>query len=121
MKYLLDTDHISILQQKSGPEFAALLARMNQVAREDLVFSVVSFHEQVLGAHTYINQAKKADGVVRGYAMLARILRQFAMAPVLPFDQDAAAVFEGLGAQRLRVALMDLRIASTALGASSCC
>jgi tRNA(fMet)-specific endonuclease VapC len=115
VKYRLDTDHISILQQESGPEFATPLARMNQVAREDLVFSVVRFHEQVLGAHTYINQARKADGVVRGYSMLARILRQFAKAPVLPFDADAAAVFDGLGAHRLRAAIMDLRVASTAL------
>ncbi len=115
MKYLLDTDHISILQRESGPEFAALSARIAQVPREELAFSVVSFHEQVLGGHTYINRAKKAADLVRGYAMLARILRQFAMAPVMPFDADAAAVFEGLGAQRLRVAVMDLRIASTAL------
>jgi tRNA(fMet)-specific endonuclease VapC len=115
VKYLLDTDHISILQRESGPEFAAISARISQVSREELAFSVVSFHEQVLGGHAYINRARKADDVVRGYAMLARILRQFAMAPVVPFDADAAAVFDGLGAQRLRVATMDLRIASTAL------
>jgi tRNA(fMet)-specific endonuclease VapC len=47
--------------------------------------------------------------------MLARILRHFTASPVLPFDADAAAVFEVLGARRLRVATMDLRIASTAL------
>ncbi len=58
MKYLLDTDHISILQRESGPEFAALSARISQVSRDDLAFSVVSFHEQVLGAHTYINRAR---------------------------------------------------------------
>ena len=115
MKYLLDTDHISILQRESGPEFATLSARINQVPREDLAFSVVSFHEQVLGGHAYINRARRAADLVRGYAMLARILRHFAMAPVVPFDEDAAAVFEGLGQQRLRVPIMDLRIASTAL------
>jgi tRNA(fMet)-specific endonuclease VapC len=74
-----------------------------------------SFHEQVLGGHTYFNRAKKAADLVRGYAMLARILRDFATAPVVPFDADAATVFDGLGAHRLRVAIMDLRIASTAL------
>ena len=115
MKYLLDTDHVSILQRESGPEFAAESARISRESRDELAFSVVSFHEQVLGAHTYINRAKKPDGVVRGYAMLARILRQFAVSPVLPFDADAATVFEGLGARRLRVATMDLRIAATAL------
>ncbi len=81
MKYLLDTDHISILQRQSGREFAILSARISGEARSDLGFSIVSFHEQVLGAHAYINRARKAEDIVRGYAMMARILRQFAAAP----------------------------------------
>lgn len=115
MKYLLDTDHISILQRESGPEFAALSARISLESRDELAFSVVSFHEQVLGAHVYINRARKPDELVRGYAMLARILRHFTVSPVLPSDADAVAVFQGLGARRLHVATMDLRIASIAL------
>ncbi|MGP0068836.1 MAG: type II toxin-antitoxin system VapC family toxin [Isosphaeraceae bacterium] len=115
MKYLLDTDHISILQQQSGREFAILSARISRESRSDLGFSVVSFHEQVLGSHAYINRARKAEEVVRGYAMMARILRQFAAAPVVTFDEGAAVVFDGLGARRLRVDAMDLRIASIAL------
>jgi hypothetical protein len=31
MKFLLDTDHISILQKQSGPEYVALMARVAQV------------------------------------------------------------------------------------------
>ncbi len=89
--------------------------RISQESRDDLAFSVVSFHEQVLGAHTYINRAKRADDLVRGYAMLARILRHFTLAPVLPFDAEAVAVFDSLRALRLRVPTMDLRIASSAL------
>jgi tRNA(fMet)-specific endonuclease VapC len=115
VKYLLDTDHITILQRQSGPEFAVLSARIHQVNRSDLAFSVVSFHEQVLGAHAYINRSRSASEVVRGYAMLARVLRQFASAAVLPYDVTAAATFDGLGAHRLRVGVMDLRIASIAL------
>jgi tRNA(fMet)-specific endonuclease VapC len=114
VKYLLDTDHISILQRQSGREFAILSVRVSRESRSDLGFSIVSFHEQVLGAHAYINRARKAEDIVRGYAMMARILRQFAAAPVVPFDAGAAAVFDGLGARRLRVDTMDLRIASIA-------
>jgi hypothetical protein len=40
MKFLLDTDHISILQKQSGPEFAALMARIAQVRRVDLGFCI---------------------------------------------------------------------------------
>ncbi len=115
MKYLLDTDHISILQRQAGREYAILSARIRRESRSDLGFSIVSFHEQALGSHAYINRARKAEDIVRGYSMLARILRQFAAAPVVPFDEAAAAVFDGLEARRLRVDTMDLRIASIAL------
>jgi len=39
MKFLLDTDHISILQKQAGPEFAKLMARIAQVQRSDLGFA----------------------------------------------------------------------------------
>jgi hypothetical protein len=38
MKFLLDTDYISILQKQAGPEFANLMARIAQVSRTDLAF-----------------------------------------------------------------------------------
>jgi len=48
-------------------------------------------------------------------SLLAQVLRHFTVAPVLPFDEPAAAVFAELVAQRVRVRTMDLRIAATAL------
>ena len=74
MKFLLDTDHISILQKQSGPEFSALMARIALLARADLAFCIVSFHEQVLGCNTYIAKAKTAVDIVRGYQMFDRLL-----------------------------------------------
>ena len=108
MKFLLDTDHISILQKQSGREYAALMARIAQVRRADLGFCIVSFHEQVLGCNAYIAQAKIPADVVSGYQMFGRVLSAFGAAVVLPFDNNAAAVFNGLIAQRVRVATMDL-------------
>jgi tRNA(fMet)-specific endonuclease VapC len=117
VKYLLDTDPISILQRQQGPEYLNLSARIAQHAPADLAFSVVSFHEQMLGAHTYISRARGAADLVRGYAMLAGILRDFSAAPVAPFDAPAAALFLSLQSGGLQVATMDLRIASIALSA----
>jgi len=115
VKFLLDTDHISILQWQSGPEYAALSARIAQHPPTDLGFCIVSFHEQALGCHTYLNRARSSPDVVRGYGMLDRVLDAFAAGRVLPFDTAAATVFDGLLAQRVRLATMDLRIASIAL------
>ncbi len=115
MKYLLDTDHISVLQQQSGPDFAALSARIARHPPADLALSVVSFHEQVLGCHTYLSRARTAAEVVRGYGMLGRLLSDYAGVSVLPFDSAAATAFNGLLVRRVRVSTMDLRIASIAL------
>jgi tRNA(fMet)-specific endonuclease VapC len=115
MKFLLDTDHISILQKQSGPEFAALIARIAQVQRADLAFCIVSFHEQALGCNSYIAKAKNSTEIVRGYQMFDRLLSAFTASLVLPFDKGASAVFDKVAASRPRIATMDLRIASIAL------
>src|SRR5208282_1099431 len=81
MKFLLDTDRISILQKHSGPEYVALMTRIARVRRGDLVLCIVSFHEQVLGCNTYVAQAKSAADLVRGYRMFDRVLSAFAAAP----------------------------------------
>ncbi len=114
MKYLLDTDHISFLQRRSGSEFANLLARIAQYSPTDFAFSVVSFHEQVLGAHTFVSRAQTTADIIRGYTLLLEILQGFSAAPVLPFDAGALAVFNELRAQRVRISTMDLRIAAIA-------
>lgn len=115
MSFLLDTDHISILQRQSGAEFAALSGRMAGYPADAFALSVISFHEQVMGGHAYINRARAAVDVVRGYGLLGRVIRDFSTAPVLPFDTAAAAVFDGLAASRSRGSTMDLRIAAIAL------
>jgi len=119
MRFLLDTDHISILQKQSGPEYRAMMPRIAQVPRADLAFCIVSFHEQVLGCNTYIAQAKTSADIVRGYLMFDRVLSAFAAARVLPFDAKASVVFDGLVSKRVRIATMDLRIASIALSQGS--
>lgn len=114
MRYLLDTDHLSILQRQTGPAYAALRARLAPHPLTDFACSIISFHEQVLGCHTYINQARNAHEVVRGYEMLAQVLQDFVIIPVLPFDADAQLVFGQLRSQRVRIPTMDLRIAASA-------
>jgi tRNA(fMet)-specific endonuclease VapC len=115
VKYLLDTDHITFLQERHGPEYAALSARIARHPPTDFTFPVVSFHEQTLGGHALLNRARTTADLIRGYALLLEILQTYTNSFVLPFDAAAAAVFGGLQAQRLRVGAMDLRIAAIAL------
>ena len=74
MTYLLDTDHITLLQRATGREYARLQARIAQYPLAELAFPIISLHEQVMGCHAYINQARTTDDLVRGYAMLGTVV-----------------------------------------------
>ncbi|SKB11682.1 Genome sequencing data, contig C324 [Planktothrix sp. PCC 11201] len=84
MKYLLDTDHISFLQRGSSLEYTRLTDKMSQHSPSDFALSVVSFHEQTLGAHDFINRAKTNTDTIRGYTLLlTRNVRDFSKVPGL--------------------------------------
>ncbi|HVS38357.1 MAG TPA: type II toxin-antitoxin system VapC family toxin [Gemmataceae bacterium] len=115
MKFLLDTDHISFLQAMSGPEYVTLSTRISRHSPADFAFSLVSFHEQMLGCYTRFNRARTTPDVVRAYELLDQVFQSYRRVAILQFDAAAGAVFDGLAAQRIRVGTMDLRIASIAL------
>jgi len=113
--YILDTDHIGILQRRSGPAYKTLSQRIAQYPQRNFFVAIVSFHEEILGWNAYITRAKDQLGIVRGYGRLEKILHDFSLAQVLPFDDAAADIFDDLRSQKIRIGTMDLRIASIAL------
>ena len=115
MRYLFDTDHLSILQRRTGVSYDNLSAQVAQHPLSDFAVSIVSFHEQTIGAHAYINGARNPEQVIQGYDRLEILLSHFRVLSVLSFDRAAADTFQGLLAQRVRGSIMDLRIASIAL------
>lgn len=114
-KYLLDTDHLSILQRQAGKDYSNLSARMAQYPLSDFAVSTVTFHEQMLGSHAYINRARNSDDVVKGYEMMMRLISDFKVLPLVPFDAGAATAFDQLQSQQIQLAKMDARIAAIAL------
>jgi tRNA(fMet)-specific endonuclease VapC len=115
MKYLLDTDHLSILQRQAGKDFSNLSTRMARHPVSDFAVSIVTFHEQMLGSHAYINRARNLDDVVKGYAMMARLVSDFKVLSLISFDASAATTFDQLQSQQIQLAKMDARIAAIAL------
>ena len=115
MKYLLDTDHLSILQRQVGIDFSNLSTRMAQYPLSDFAVSTVTFHEQMLGCHAYINRARNPDDVVKGYTMMARLLSDFKVLPLVSFDAGATTRLDRLQSQRIQLAKMDARIAAIAM------
>lgn len=116
MRYLLDTDHLSVLQRQTGVAYLNLSARMSQYPLSDFLVSIITFHEQLLGSHTYINHARNTADLLEGYDRMKRLLESFIVFPsILPFDAEAVAVFGNLRNQKIRGSTMDLRIAAIAL------
>lgn len=113
--FLLDTDHISVLQRRSGADFVRLKMRMSRRHPTQIYVPIISFHEQMIGWHGYIQRATTARDVAFGYEMLDRALGDFAGRQIATFDAAAAAEFESLRAQRVRIGTMDLRIGAIAL------
>ena len=72
MKYVLDTDHASILQRPGAAEYATLVANLNLHSADGIGVSVVSFHEQMLGANTRIGRARSSAELVQGYDRCSR-------------------------------------------------
>jgi tRNA(fMet)-specific endonuclease VapC len=115
MKYLLDTDHLSILQRQAGQDYTNLSTRMAHQPLSDFAISIVTFHEQMLGSHTYINRSRSPDDMVKGYEMMARLVRDFKMLPLVSFNAGAATALSQLQLQRIQPGKMDARIAAIAL------
>jgi tRNA(fMet)-specific endonuclease VapC len=88
---------------------------MVQYPLSDFAVSTVTFHEQMLGSHTYINRTRNLNDVVKGYEMMTRLLIDFKVLPLISFDAGAATTFERLQSQQLQLAKMDARIAAIAL------
>ena len=114
MIYLLDTDHFSILQRQTGAAYANLATRMGQHTSTDFAVSIVTFHEQVMGAHARIQNAKNEVHVLEGYEFLQRAFVDYTRFAVLPFDRKAQDTMRGF-AGSLRIGQRDQRIASIAL------
>jgi tRNA(fMet)-specific endonuclease VapC len=113
--HLLDTDTMSIWQNGTGPDYAIFALRMSAYLSTDIVTSIVSFHEQIMGAHAYLNRPKTTTALVSGYERLERIRNWYTQVNVLPFDDLAETTYDNLRASSLRIGTMDLRIAAIAL------
>ncbi len=118
MGYLLDTDHISVLQHE-GAGAAFLAKRLDSVSPLDYATSIVSFHEQASGWLAFLNDASKADQVTQAYQRLDQMRTSFQRFTVLPFDDAAEAIYESLRLRCRRVGTLDLRIASIAIATGS--
>jgi tRNA(fMet)-specific endonuclease VapC len=112
--YLLDTDHISLLD-RGGPEAQNIRARLSALSVGEVAVSIVSYEEQMRGWLAHIARLRGVDRQITGYLKLEQMLRYYCDTPLLPFDDRVLEQFQRLWVARLRIGTMDLKIAATAL------
>lgn len=111
--YVLDTDHLSLLQQHH-PQIRQRTAAVPPAA---IAITIITAEEQLRGwldairRHTSPGSPKQ----LWAYQGLRDLLLFFPQVNILPFDQAAAAMFDRLRQQRIRIGSQDLRIAATTL------
>lgn len=113
--FILDTDHLGILQGPRNEGCSNILKRIAEVSDSNVYLTIISFHEIVAGWAKYVKQSNDPLKIVAGYARLEQVLKDFSCSQVLPFSLAASEVFEDLKQKKTRVATMDLRIASIAI------
>ena len=109
---LLDTDHISILQHADSDAAQALRRRLKQSSDPSIGTTTITLEEQSRSWLGLINRYSDARQQVTYYDRFVDMFRFFAEWRVIRFDSPAAAMFQDLRSQRIRIGTPDLKIAA---------
>lgn len=112
--YLLDTDHLTILE-RGGEACQTLRMKLSQVNADKISTTIISYEEQTRGWLARVAQVRGTEPQVRIYQKLEQNLRLFANIPMFSFDLAAATEFERLRRSYRRLGAMDLKIAAIAI------
>jgi tRNA(fMet)-specific endonuclease VapC len=112
---LLDTDHINVLTNQESQQRAHLWARMQAAGESLFATTAISVEEQVRGWLALINRTGDVMKQVPYYDRFVQLFSFFSHWIIVPFDEQAAGEFKRLRQKRIRIATMDLKIASVAL------
>jgi tRNA(fMet)-specific endonuclease VapC len=110
--FVLDTDHLSLLDRESRGAARRLSDRLAEVASEGVATTIVNFEEQMRGWLAYLARARTVARQIEAYQHLARHLDRYRGTTVLDFDERSAVEFQHLRKRHRRIGTMDLKIAA---------
>ncbi|HBJ87401.1 MAG TPA: hypothetical protein DDZ88_26805 [Verrucomicrobiales bacterium] len=110
---VLDTNHLTEidLDTPKGHELTRRLAESS----EEHFLPIVVCEEILRGWLALLHKARSDDEHVYAYSRFGRSLAELNRWTLLEWDQDTAAIFARLRSEGIRIATLDLRIASIAL------
>lgn len=111
LRFALDTDHLTLLENRHGPLLVRLIAR----PAGEVGISVVVAEEALRGRLARTARARTGPERILLYGRLLETIEQLHQLPLIPFDQSVEGQFQYLPALGLRIGAQDLKIAAIAL------
>jgi len=93
--YILDTDHLGILQRRRGHEFDQLVQKIAAIGDVNVYVTIVSFHEIVSCWTKFVKQSQDSQKVVTGYARLHKNPDRFLGFPGIAVFFSSGRSFRG--------------------------
>lgn len=75
--YVLDTDHLGVIQRREEPARTSLLARLGELEKDRIFITIISFHENAIGWNAYLSRAKSESELREGYHRFETMLRDY--------------------------------------------
>ncbi len=112
--YLLDTDHITILD-RGGQPAQQLLKKLAAITSSEVATTIITYEEQMRGWLSYIAKTSSIETQVVAYRRLEKHLANYRTIPIVGFDEKAGQVFQELRVTYPRLGSMDLKIAAISM------
>lgn len=106
---VLDTNHLTELGYDTAP--GARLSRRLEKSGLSAVTTIVCAEEQLRGWLARIAKIRDVGGQTAAYAEMGARVNFLAAFTLLPWDREAAQLFQRLRRQGVRIGSMDLKIA----------
>jgi len=113
--FVLDTDHLSVLEWEASTTTQRLLERLSLIAPDEAATTIINFEEQMRGWLAYLSRVRTLTQQVEAYRRLKKHLDNYRTAFVLEFDLRAATEFQRLRKRHRTIGTMDLKIAAIVL------
>ena len=112
--YILDTDHLSLIQ-RNGQEGRHILAKLAIVKEAEVAVTIITYEEQVRGRLGVISRAKTLDEQLLAYQWLQQLSDNYRSIVIMPFNRAAGLEYQRLRKTYPRLGNMDLKIAAISL------
>lgn len=112
--YILDTDHLSLIQRnnKAGHR---ILERLQLLQTPEVFVTIITYEEQVRGRLAFLSKSKLPEEQRLAYQGLLQLAKDYQSIRLLPFDKKAIIEYQRLKKLYSRLGSMDLKIAAITL------